>query len=216
MHRNTLIDEELEIDETSIARILLFGPDLSQTWIGIGNRERADTIKNLGTTINGGFKVKYLRGPNQNPFILNTIFRTTREGGFFDETSGEYFLTDRMTTKCTNSDRILLCIRNILPYKKTQDFAELRAQLKKMIAVITDQQTYTDSKKFIKLGILLTNYSNKYDLLKPWDVLEKLKLVELCDELEFFVFWKILQIDVFDSKQDSHDSVDVFYQWLIK
>merc|ERR1719461_2282938 len=39
LHRNTLIDEELEIDETSIARILLFGPDLSQTWIGIGNRE---------------------------------------------------------------------------------------------------------------------------------------------------------------------------------
>ena len=72
----------------------------------------------------------------------------------------------------------------------------------------------------IKCGILLTNYSNKYDLLKPWDVLEKLKLHSLCDEIfkanKKVLFWKMLQIDVFDHLQDSHDAVDVFYQWLIK
>ena len=215
---NQYRQDQPEIDENKIPRVLLFGPDLSQTWIGIGNRERADTVKNLGPTITGGFKIKYLRGPNQNPFILNMNFRNSTQVGSYDETSGEYFLDHRVSAKCASSDRILLCIRNTLPYSKTQDFAELRAQLKKMILVMSENGA--GDSPLVKCGILLTNYSERYDLLKPWDVLEKMKLIELCDEIREIngklVFWKMLQIDVFDSRQDSHDAVDVFYQWLVQ
>ena len=136
-------------NENLAPKVLLFGPDLSQTWIGIGNRLRSDTIKNLGTTINGGFMVKYLRGKNNDakkPFILNTIFRSIRDGGSFDQITNEYFLDHRVQRKCEESDRILLCIRNTLPYKKTHDFQELRAQLKKMILSLQNNNNNNDQR----------------------------------------------------------------------
>ena len=78
------------------------------------------------------------------------------------------------------------------------------------------------SKNIIKFSLLFEQSYECcffYEKLQPWSVcFEKLKLLDLCGEVEQEfgrrVFWKMLQIDVFDPKADSHDAIDVFYQWL--